>query len=468
MKDEPAIKEPEKRQKQNGFKRLLEPYGCRGVDNMPFIHIGDIQHHKRWLIYISCNVHRMEDLLQRIMPILADHQVPFRIPIGRNELNEVNAGEYGYYLTGCAVTIYPRTPEEAAILAGKLPPLTQDIRAIAVPHSLHLGHTVYANYANIVTKGKKKGMVKFHLPKRHPFGRSATRFTKRPRLLAGRYVPAYIYSNRPKGDIFKAVDVQGFAFSWRFIKQGKAWATLDEQGRAMKERLLWQREVLRHLDGWAHAPRFLDYFEKGRDAYLVTELADGETLFHWVKKSVSGKLFNGLDGKKQALILVLFQRLVQVIRELHERGYVHRDITDTNFIISKTGEVRLVDFELCHRLDCLTPDPPFCYGTPGYLSPEQAKGGKPTEKEDIYSLGSLLLFMLTGERPQTFFERHGENAVAELTKSVGNEVLVKLISACRKKDPAERPTTLDICIEVTEILATYEVGPEIELKFVTL
>ena len=80
-------------------------------------------------------------------------------------------------------------------------------------------------------------------------------------------------------------------------------------------------------------------------------------------------------------------------------GIVHRDISPPNVLISKQGEVKVVDFGLAKATSQLeTTDPGVVKGKMSYLSPEAARGDEVDSRADIFSVGILLYELLTGKR----------------------------------------------------------------------
>ncbi len=126
--------------------------------------------------------------------------------------------------------------------------------------------------------------------------------------------------------------------------------------------------------------------------YLVLELLTGKTLAQ--HSAARGGRFD------LATALLLTERLLTIVRDLHRVGIIHRDIQPTNVFITGFGEVRLIDFSAASgAYESLRGD---ACGVPGFAAPEQVRGveqpGDP--RVDVFAVGALLFWMLGGsERP---------------------------------------------------------------------
>lgn len=91
---------------------------------------------------------------------------------------------------------------------------------------------------------------------------------------------------------------------------------------------------------------------------------------------------------------------------IHNKEYLHLDIKPSNIMLTKKGEVKLMDFGISRFLKEDPGEEAGMWGTPYYMSPEQTKPGAKLDRQtDIFSLGVVLYELLTGKRPFT-----GENA----------------------------------------------------------
>jgi hypothetical protein len=141
-----------------------------------------------------------------------------------------------------------------------------------------------------------------------------------------------------------------------------------------------------------------------------------------------------------------------VLADVHRVDIVHRDIKPGNVMITDGGLVKVLDFGIAilrgaGALPRLT-QVDRTVGTPAYMSPEQCLGQVVTSASDIYSLGCLLLELLTGDPPfvataDTPLRSHHLNTPAPSARARRADVPVELdtlVSSMLAKDPGARPT----------------------------
>ena len=108
--------------------------------------------------------------------------------------------------------------------------------------------------------------------------------------------------------------------------------------------------------------------------------------------------------------LALFRDVCEAVQFAHQNLVVHRDLKPSNILVTKEGQVKLLDFGIAQVVNAessgdgaarATPAPARMM-TPEYASPEQVRGEKITTSADVYVLGVLLYELLTGHRPYQF------------------------------------------------------------------
>lgn len=207
------------------------------------------------------------------------------------------------------------------------------------------------------------------------------------------------------------------------------------------ERLRFQAEA--EAVAQLHHNNIVDIFEVGEHAnmpYIVFELIDGGNL----KTYVAGK------PKRATFAASLVEALASAVQLAHEREIIHRDLKPSNVLLDVNGDPRITDFGLAKQAKNDVGDTRVgtVLGTPAYMSPEQAavNPDEITFTTDIYALGAILYFVLTGRPPfqsandiDTLF--HVINSQPVSPRRLSPAVPVDLETICLKcleKEPARR------------------------------
>ncbi|MDE5646078.1 MAG: protein kinase [Muribaculaceae bacterium] len=138
-----------------------------------------------------------------------------------------------------------------------------------------------------------------------------------------------------------------------------------------------------------------DHFEAGGNLYIVMELVEGRNIEQYVAD-------NGPMAWTDAAECMI--KLLRTMQYVHEHGIVHRDIKPGNIMIRPDGNIRLLDFGVAKDVSKSSTGGTVVgtvIGTDGYMSPEQAQGMSIDHRSDIYALGCVLYFMLTGSHAFT-------------------------------------------------------------------
>lgn len=160
--------------------------------------------------------------------------------------------------------------------------------------------------------------------------------------------------------------------------------------------------------------KLLDYKEKDNGLFLIMEYVDGIQLDNHIK-NVSGPISeNDLTS--------IFSKILSAIGYAHNHGLVHRDIKPSNIMISKYGNIKLLDFGIAKSNDedkGLTMTG-VQIGTAAYMSPEQVGAKELDHLSDIYSLGVTLFYMAVGKSPYD-----GDTNTFDIQNKIVNDPLPK-------------------------------------------
>jgi serine/threonine protein kinase/class 3 adenylate cyclase len=158
-------------------------------------------------------------------------------------------------------------------------------------------------------------------------------------------------------------------------------------------------ELIRRLRQEAQAAGRLEH------PNIVTVYDAGEVggAFYLTMRYVKGRTLADLIPEHTLLplkqIVLLFDQICEGLHYAHENDIVHRDLKPTNIIVNAEGTAMIVDFGIAKIAEGGTTKAGTVLGTPAYMSPEQAAGGRVDRRSDIFSLGAILYELLTGEKP---------------------------------------------------------------------
>jgi len=138
-------------------------------------------------------------------------------------------------------------------------------------------------------------------------------------------------------------------------------------------------------------PNIATFFDAGGyegRSYIVMEFVDGKDLYELVKE----KKVTSLDTLKICSDIAL------TLHQIHEKGYIHRDVKPENIMVTKEGRTKLIDFGITiHKDDKANQDSGYLTGTKLFISPEQLSGVRLDHRTDLYSLGRTLYVCFEAE-----------------------------------------------------------------------
>ena len=214
-----------------------------------------------------------------------------------------------------------------------------------------------------------------------------------PRLLGGRYELDGIVGRGGMAEVFRARDIR--------LDRIVAVKTLrDDLARDQTFQARFRREAQSAAS--LNHPSIVAVYDTGEDMvgstpvpYIVMEYVDGRTLRDLLRddrRLLPERALEITDGVLRALDYS------------HRNGIVHRDIKPGNVMLTRTGDVKVMDFGIARAVSdaqATMTQTAQVIGTAQYLSPEQARGERVDARSDLYSTGCLLYELLTGRPPFT-------------------------------------------------------------------
>jgi tetratricopeptide (TPR) repeat protein/tRNA A-37 threonylcarbamoyl transferase component Bud32 len=183
----------------------------------------------------------------------------------------------------------------------------------------------------------------------------------------------------------------------------------------------------------------------------------------------------------------IFEQIAQAVGFAHRRGVIHRDLKPLNVMVGEFGEVQVMDWGLAKYLESHnhpgaetesrdragveSTHAGAILGTPGYMSPEQARGEPVDARADVFALGSILAAILTGKPAfvgTTARETIDRSASADLADVLmrlnscsADAELIALARRCLEAKPENRPGDARV---VADEVAAYRAGVEARLR----
>jgi Leucine-rich repeat (LRR) protein len=171
-----------------------------------------------------------------------------------------------------------------------------------------------------------------------------------------------------------------------------------------------------HHDG---LPAFIGEYQNEKTTCVVREFVQGNSL---------DKLAKEIKFTRQQSIDIVLQ-ICDILIYLHGQNppIIHRDIKPQNIIVNEQGKATLIDFNISRTYDESAQEDTLCFGTKKYAAPEQYGFSQTDCRSDIYSLGILLCWLLTGNID-----------VQQVKKEISDHRLVSIINKCTAFDPKDR------------------------------
>ncbi|MFE2379405.1 Stk1 family PASTA domain-containing Ser/Thr kinase [Streptomyces sp. NPDC059398] len=286
-----------------------------------------------------------------------------------------------------------------------------------------------------------------------------------PRRLGGRYELGSVLGRGGMAEVYLAHDTRlGRTVA---VKTLRADLARDPSFQARFRREAQSAASLNHPAIVAVYDTGEDYVDNISIPYIVMEYVDGSTLrelLHSGRKLLPERTLEMTIG------------ILQALEYSHRNGIVHRDIKPANVMLTRTGQVKVMDFGIARAMGdsgMTMTQTSAVIGTAQYLSPEQAKGEQVDARSDLYSTGCLLYELLTvrppfiGDSPVAVAYQHvreepqaPSNFDPEITPEMDAIVLKALVKDpdYRYQSADEMRADIEACLDGQPVAATAAMG----------
>ncbi|MFE9737613.1 Stk1 family PASTA domain-containing Ser/Thr kinase [Streptomyces sp. NPDC006477] len=286
-----------------------------------------------------------------------------------------------------------------------------------------------------------------------------------PRRLGGRYELGSVLGRGGMAEVYIAQDTRlGRTVA---VKTLRADLARDPSFQARFRREAQSAASLNHPAIVAVYDTGEDYVDGVSIPYIVMEYVDGSTLrelLHSGRKLLPERTLEMTVG------------ILQALEYSHRAGIVHRDIKPANVMLTRTGQVKVMDFGIARAMGdagMTMTQTAAVIGTAQYLSPEQAKGEQVDARSDLYSTGCLLYELLTvrppfiGDSPVAVAYQHvreepqaPSNFDAEITPEMDAIVLKALVKDpdYRYQSADEMRADIEACLDGQPVAAAAAMG----------
>ncbi|MBI1319428.1 MAG: protein kinase [Candidatus Hydrogenedens sp.] len=364
-----------------------------------------------WKLHVTTVPTRLHLTLQRIVPRLAT-AAAFKVIRTAALLEDLNDGRYGIGQIGKALTIYARSESEAAAIGADLtkalhdlpgPPVVTDAGYFGDAGPVFYRYGPFEGAYRVNELGRKIRRV--HLPTGDVIDDTPgvhvltpSQLPQQPEIdslafLRQRFLFVQLLHLSAKGAVMAAIEQHDPKRGVRIIKTARKEAQSDLHGRDAAWALKREHALLRNLHDhpvlgadaeWCVAP-------DGSACALIRPYLEGEPLAHHWQQADSRSA-----PSRQRLVDTM-HRLADAVRELHQGGYVARDISPANVLVGDEC-IHLLDLELAHPL--AESGAPYRRGTRGFYDSRKPRDAPATEADDYYALIALAVMAHTGVYPE--------------------------------------------------------------------
>lgn len=256
-------------------------------------------------------------------------------------------------------------------------------------------------------------------------------------------------------EILKCIHSRGMANVYLVMDTnlGKQWCLKEirksEAGKKNIEyiSLLQEANILRGLNH-ERIPRITAIDDEGDSLFVVMDFLDGVTLKSYIEER--GKV-------PEQLAVQWMLQITQIMGYLHSKTQgknpiFFRDMKPDNLMVRSNGNINIFDFGISIEVKHENQLPDYTLGTAGYVAPEQKKKDLPVDlRSDIYSMGLVFYYILTGVDPRNF-KKSELKPISEWSPEISPALSV-IVEKCYNEAPADR---FQSCEELQYALENYQ------------
>jgi serine/threonine protein kinase len=209
-----------------------------------------------------------------------------------------------------------------------------------------------------------------------------------------------------------------------------------------------------------HGKEDLKFLEQARHEFRVAQMLNHPSLIkiyaletprdwlfrirkvHLLIEYVNGKTLDTVQGLTVARLVQIFLRVAEGLVHMHRRGVCHADLKPNNIMVSRSGDVKVLDYGLAWIKGQAKGR---VQGTPEYMAPEQAQRGVVNEATDLYNFGATMYRMVTWKLPPSV--RPSADGVTINAKAFAK--LLKPVQELNPQAPAELCHLIHRCLGFT-------------------
>ena len=353
-------------------------------------------------IHLSSVHDRALELLERVLPVLVDEQVTFKVLVDAHILDLSNSHTWGRGASGKFITVYPRDVDHMKRLMQRLHAVTADFsgpyilsdKRLPGSHVLFYRYGAFRGAQRLNAFGEQEPYLRmadgrllpdprppyFVLPEgvTDPFPEEDVAPGDKP-LLQGRYRALAAMSTSAKGGVYRCLDVE--TQREVVIKEARPWVNRGRRNPHDAIACLHNEwEMLQLLQDSGVTPRPLAFFQQWEHSFLVMELARGRKLGAVM---ASGELSLVIQDTPDAkaihhygtTFVRMAHKLVSGLRAIHARGVVLQDLSPNNILFdAREDRLTFIDFEAAVSLQEPTRAPVIRLFTPGFGTELRGRG----------------------------------------------------------------------------------------------